>query len=193
MCRRQQAQKNASSTIIPRYCTKRLLSFQHCEATPTNLRGSVIRSVTRECTRDSGLYRAGWLGSDHANLDRAFTESDSRWWRVPMTPKLMKYFPIPWLDRIGVIMETFRTPDKYQSLTFGFIHFLHRLRGDYKYVRDARYWPISCPDNPEWRSVRAMTHCPTQYGMLSPLNSELYISTPIESESYFLRGQKWQN
>jgi hypothetical protein len=28
-----------------------------------------------------------------------------------MMPKLMKYFMIPWLDRIVVIMETFRTTD----------------------------------------------------------------------------------
>jgi hypothetical protein len=27
-----------------------------------------------------------------------------------MTPKLPKYFTIPWLDRILVIMDTFRTP-----------------------------------------------------------------------------------
>jgi hypothetical protein len=28
-----------------------------------------------------------------------------------MTPKLVKYFTIPWLDQIAVIMDTFRTPD----------------------------------------------------------------------------------
>jgi hypothetical protein len=59
MRRGQQVQKNASSAIFPRCCTKRLLSFRHCEATPANLRESVIRRVTRERIRDSDLPTLG--------------------------------------------------------------------------------------------------------------------------------------
>jgi hypothetical protein len=53
------------------------------------------------------------IGNDHTNLDGAVTESDSHRWRVRMTRKLMKYFRIPWLDRIVVRMETFRTTDTW--------------------------------------------------------------------------------
>jgi hypothetical protein len=100
MCRGQHVQKNASSATFPRYWTKRLLSLLHCEATPANVRGSVIRRITRERTGDSELDRAGWMRSDHASLERAFAESDSHRWRLRMTAKLPKYFTIPWLDRI---------------------------------------------------------------------------------------------
>jgi hypothetical protein len=86
-------------------------SFRYCEETPAYLRGSVIRRGTRECARDSELYRAGSIGSGHASLDGASTEKDNPRWRVLMTPQLTKYFTIPWLDRIAMSIETFRTTD----------------------------------------------------------------------------------
>jgi hypothetical protein len=48
-----------------------------------------------------------------------------------MTPKLPKYFTIPWLDRIVVIMDTFRTP--YLNHRFNNnITFPHSLEMDEK-------------------------------------------------------------
>jgi hypothetical protein len=108
MCRGQQVQKCVPFAIFTRYYTKWLLSFQYCEATPANLRESMIRRVTREGTRDSELYMAGWIGRDDASLNGAFMENDIPRWRVRIMLKLVKYFAIPWLDQIGASMQTFR-------------------------------------------------------------------------------------
>jgi hypothetical protein len=46
-----------------------------------------------------------------------FAENDDSRWRVRMMPQLRKYVAIPWLDRIVVSMQTFRTAYLEESLT----------------------------------------------------------------------------
>jgi hypothetical protein len=42
-----------------------------------NLRGSVIRGVTRECTEDSDRHRARWIAHNAASLTGASAKNDS--------------------------------------------------------------------------------------------------------------------